>query len=487
MSVQVIETDVVIIGAGSAGLVARRAAEASGAKTLLCDGGILGTTCARVGCMPSKLLIAPARQVRSMQNAAAFGIQYAVPAIDGQAVMRRVQKERDRFTRFVVDDIQSLKDDQFLAENVHFVQPGVLESETGTRIHYKAVVLAAGTQPFVPPPFDNLHTTLHTSDTIFEITTLPKRIAVIGAGAIGLELGQAFAALQCNVSIFNHGDALGILRDPITTEPFETALRDELQLYQNTAIQNAKEQDGKAILSWKNKDGGERTENFDIVLVAAGRHANLASLKLAAIQLSEENPRDWNVSPESLQIPNTAVFTAGDINAIRPILHEAADEGRIAGENAAFYAKEGKAAVACYNRRVPLNIAFTYPETATGGTTYQEASQDEETVSASASFNNQGRARVDLENYGALVVYGNAKTKELTGFEMCGPDAEHVAHLLSWMIQRRVPVPDILDMPVYHPVIYEGVRTALQRLSKAMGLRRMSRIRCRECAPTQQD
>lgn len=481
--------DVVIIGAGSAGLVARRAAERSGATTLLCDGGTLGTTCARVGCMPSKLLVAPARSARAARRAPQFGVNVDAPSIDGKAVMQRVQSERDRFVGFVVRDIDKMREGGlFLPENVHFVEPGVMKSTSGKTIRYKSAVIAAGTTPFVPPPFDQLQKTLLTSDTVFEIEDIPKRFAVVGAGVIGLELGQAMAALDSDVTVFDTTDNLSFITDPEVHESFAEALRNDVRLFQNSSVSEAKESDQGATLRWKDSDGKEHEDTFDYVLVAAGRRSSFDSLNLQAVGIEESNATELDIDPERLQVgDDSGIFMAGDINIIRPLLHEAAGEGRIAGENAAKYAKGGAQAVCFYDRQVPLSIAFTFPETVTGGKTWSEVSKDGEVLGDKAvgfvSFENQGRSRVDLLNHGVLRVYGDQETKQLIGFEMCGPSAEHVAHLLTWAIQQELTVSTILTMPFYHPVIEEGVRTALQRLAKALGLKNESRMRCQEVSP----
>lgn len=477
------EVDVVIIGAGSAGLVARRAAEKLGASTLLCDGGALGTTCARVGCMPSKLFIAPARAARNARKAAGLGVHVSDLSIDSKAVVQRVQKERDRFVEFVVQDIKILEENgNFLSEFVRFKGPGVLQTESGKYIHYKSVVVASGTTPFVPPPYNTLKTTLYTSDTIFERPDLPAKLAVVGAGVIGLELGQAYAALGVEVTVFSVDDNLSLIRDPEVAASYKEALQQEVRLFQKADVYEAQEKEGKATLTWNDRDGHKHIESFDAVLVAAGRRASFDALNLQALNIHATSPKDLEINEQRLQVGDHPVFMAGDVNGIRPLLHEAADEGRIAGENAAHFALTGPQDVYKYQRHTPLSIAFTHPQTATGGLAWTQLPDD--AAVGAVSFTNQGRSRVDLENHGVLRVYGDPQTKRLIGFEMCGPDAEHIAHLLSWAIQQKLTVGAILDMPFYHPVVQEGLRTALQRLAKALGLQNNSRLRCEEGAPT---
>jgi dihydrolipoamide dehydrogenase len=161
---------------------------------------------------------------------------------------------------------------------------------------------------------------------------------------------------------------------------------------------------------------------------------------------------------ETLQIGDTPIFIAGDVADAMPVLHEAADEGRIAGENAARFpdVKPGL-------RRALLGIVFTDPQIAIVGPGF--AKLHATALSAGeVSFDDQGRSRVMLRNKGHLRVYGDPKTGLFLGAEMVGPDAEHIGHLLAWALQAGMTVPQMLDMPFYHPVVEEGLRTALRDL-----------------------
>jgi dihydrolipoamide dehydrogenase len=162
-----------------------------------------------------------------------------------------------------------------------------------------------------------------------------------------------------------------------------------------------------------------------------------------------------------MQAGNSHVFIAGDANNERPLLPEAADHGKIAGDNAGRYPD-----VRPGLRRTPLAIAFTEPNIATLGATYRELCEPgmPKFAIGKVSFENQGRSRVMLQNKGMLRVYGEYGTCRFLGAEMIGPRAEHYAHLLAWACQSRLTVDQMLDMPFYHPVIEEGVRTALRDL-----------------------
>jgi len=141
-----------------------------------------------------------------------------------------------------------------------------------------------------------------------------------------------------------------------------------------------------------------------------------------------------------------------------PLLHEAADEGRIAGENAARFPE-----VQPGLRRAPLGVVFTDPQIAIVGGGF--AGLHAHAIAAGeVSFEDQGRSRVMLRNHGHLRVYGDPDSQRFLGAEMVGPDAEHIGHLLAWALQAKMTVPQMLEMPFYHPVVEEGLRTALRDL-----------------------
>jgi len=207
--------DVAIIGSGTAGLNARRAVEKAGGQPLLIESGPYGTTCARVGCMPSKLLIAAADVAHEIADAKQFGIDVNGSwKVDGPKVLERVRSERDQFVGFVVEDTEALPAEQRLIGHARFIGPTTLDVDGHTRVEAKSIVIATGSSPFIPPPFDSIREHVLINDDIFELEDLPESIAVIGTGIIGLELGQALHRLGVRVVFFSPFESLGPCTDP---------------------------------------------------------------------------------------------------------------------------------------------------------------------------------------------------------------------------------------------------------------------------------
>jgi len=182
---------------------------------VIIEGGDYGTTCARVGCMPSKLLIAAADAAHAVGRAAGFGIHVdGATRIDGCEVMDRVRRERDRFVGFVLRDVQDMPDADRIRGHARFVNNHTLAVADLARVTAKSIVIATGSRADYPDSFKALGDRLIISDDVFDWHDLPKAVAVIGPGIIGLELGQALHRLGVHVAVLGRGGRVGPLSDP---------------------------------------------------------------------------------------------------------------------------------------------------------------------------------------------------------------------------------------------------------------------------------
>lgn len=472
-----LEFDVAVIGAGSAGMSAYRAAKAHGKRVVLIEGGPYGTTCARVGCMPSKLLIAAAEAAHAIGAAPGFGVHAGALRIDGKAVMQRVQSERDRFVGFVVQGIEHIDAADRLRGHARFLAADCLQVDEHTQVRAQCVVIATGSSPQIPSELRDLGKQLLVSDDVFAWGDLPASVAVIGTGVIGLELGQALHRLGVRVAIFARRARVSQLSDAAVNQTAIDCLGAELDLRLNTTIVAARLSDAQVALHTRSEDGSERTEHFQYVLAATGRTPNVRGLGLetTGLQLNERGLPVFD--PFTMQCGDSAIFIAGDVDNDRPLLHEATDEGRIAGDNAGRFPD-----VAAGLRRVPLAITFTDPQIAMVGHT-PDTLKKGCFQSGEVSFEDQGRSRVMRQNRGLLRVYGEPVSQRFLGAEMIGPRAEHLAHLLAWACQSGMTVDQMLAMPFYHPVVEEGLRTALRNLKENL-LQHASAIEhCADCTP----
>lgn len=469
------KVDVAIIGTGTAGMGAYRAAVKETDSIALIEGAEYGTTCARVGCMPSKLLIAAAEAAHNTEKAHKFGVNSEIKNIDGRAVMDRVKSERDRFVGFVIESVESFNPDHRIQGYAKFKNDNTLIVNDEIEIEAQSIVIATGSSPAIPPIFGDVKDRLIINDDVFDWNDLPNSVALFGPGVIGLELGQALHRLGVDVKIFGRGGFVGPLSDPEILEYATKAFQDEFYINPDADVTSIKQIGDQVEITYRDFDDTCVKDRFDYVLATTGRSPNVKNLGLenTTLPLDERGVPIFDLY--TTQVGEHPVFIAGDANNDKPLLHEAADEGRIAGANAANYPD-----VRSGHRTSPLGIVFSDPQLATIGSSYASLTEGC-FATGKVSFESQGRSRTMLVNKGLMHVYGEIGTGRLLGAEIFGPRAEHLAHLLAWAHQQDLTVPEILDMPFYHPVIEEGLRTALRDLNAKLKLGEKPPKHCIDC------
>lgn len=480
--------DIAIIGAGTAGLSAYREARKYTDNLVLIEGNTYGTTCARVGCMPSKLLIAAADHAHHASQNGVFGVDYQAPVINGPAVLQRIRKERDRFVGSVVDSIDDFPAEHKINARAKFISAHELELTSAdgavSQISADRVVIATGSSPFIPEFLQKAGERLLISDDVFELDDLPKSVAIFGPGVIGLELGQALSRLGVRVAVFGKNGELAFIKDPVISAYADAEFNREFCLDLNADINEVRTENESVIIEYRHREKGMINERFDYVLAATGRRPNVGALELENADLELDHKGIPFHDRYTGQCGSSSIYIAGDVSNDIPLLHEAVDEGRIAGGNAGRSLKNLDD-VRAGLRRTPLSVVFTDPQIASVGQNLEEIRRNCTNCYAigEVSFENQGRSRVINKNRGLLRVYGEKGSGLLLGAEMFGPAAEHLAHQLAWVIQLRLTVTEILDLPFYHPVIEEGVRTALRDLNHNLHKGEQVPPSCLDCGP----
>ena len=459
-----IQADVLVIGGGTAGMGAFRHARQFTDKVYLVESTVFGTTCARVGCMPSKLLIAAAEARHHALHTAPFGIHLDTASVrtDGREVMARVKAERDRFVGFVLEDVEAWPAERRIMGEAKFIDEHTVEVGGHTRISAERIVIATGSRPLILPQWQPLGDRLIVNDDVFSWDDLPESVAVFGPGVIGLELGQALSRLGVKVEIFGVSGNLAGLADPVIRREAVASFSQELTLHLDSRTQVSLDENGKVVVDWE-ENGQSGRFVADYALAAAGRVPNTDNIGLENLDIRTDARGVPVADPHTMQTSIPHIFIAGDASNQLPLLHEASDQGKIAGDNAGRYPD-----VRPGLRRSPIGVVFTDPQIASAGERYTALQQrygerfDSAVAIGEVSFKNQGRSRVMLKNQGHLRVYAEQGSGRLLGAEMFGPAAEHIAHLLAWSHQQGLTVAQMLDMPFYHPVVEEGLRTALR-------------------------
>lgn len=442
--------DVIVVGAGTSGLTARREIAKKTENYLVIDDGPLGTTCARVGCMPSKVLIQAANDFHRRHKFESIGVSGADKLrVSTEAVMKHVRSLRDRFVRGVRVGMEDWQNTHLLRGRARFLDSNTLEVD-GEKFSAEKFVLAPGSRPIVPKSMMDFKSHIITSDEIFELESLPKSVAVVGLGVIGIELGQALSRLGVAVTGITLDKAVGGLTDPEVQDYAAIQFENEFPVHYGAAELKEITKSGQVKIQV-----GDETVEVDRVVLAMGRRSNVDRLNMdkTSAVLNDRGIPKYNLNTMVVEGAEH-ILLPGDVNADRPVLHEASDEGIIAGHN--VFAEDP----VCFKRRTNLGITFTDPNIATVGKRFSEVEED--FVIGEVSFEGQGRSIVKLKEIGLLHVYVSKKTYEVLGAEMMAPDGEHLAHLLAWGISMKLTVFEMLKMPFYHPVIEEGLRTALR-------------------------
>ncbi|WP_312567035.1 dihydrolipoyl dehydrogenase, partial [Diaphorobacter sp.] len=331
--------------------------------------------------------------------------------------------------------------------------------EVNGQVHTaRRIIIATGSRPIVPEDWLAFGDRILTADTLFEQPTLGPRVAVIGLGPLGVEIAQALARLGVEVIAFATGKSVAGLSDPAINDALLARLKDEFIVNVGDKAELREVAGGIQVTN------GSTTVVVDQVVAAMGRRPNLEHLGLDTLGVALDDKGRPPIDPCTLQVGDLPVFIAGDADGDRPLLHEAADEGHIAGLNALAPTPRG------FARRTPLAITFSQPHAAVVGQRHADLPEGQ-WVGGTVDFARQGRARVAQCNHGRLNVYAEHGSGRLLGAELCTPAGEHMAHLLALAVEQRLTVHDLLRMPFYHPVLEEGLRTALRdaasRLPKA--------------------
>ncbi|MDO4248307.1 MAG: dihydrolipoyl dehydrogenase [Neisseria sp.] len=475
-----IKADVAVIGGGTAGMGAFRNARLHTDNVYLIESHAFGTTCARVGCMPSKLMIAAAEARHHALHTDPFGIHLDKSSItvNGEEVMRRIKTERDRFVGFVVSDVEEWPADKRIMGKAEFVDEHTIRIDGHTEITADRIVIATGSRPYINEEWQKAGDRLIINDDVFYWDTLPESIAVFGPGVIGLELGQALHRLGVKTKIFGRSKRLGGISDPVVSAEAQAVFGEELDLHLGVCPSVGRTPEGKVEITWS-ENGREHSYTADYLLAATGRTPNTDNIGLENLDIELDGKGVPKAHPLTMQTSIPHIFIAGDASDQLPLLHEASDQGKIAGQNAGTYPEIGNGL-----RRSHIGVVFSDPQIAFVGLKFSQIEQRYKNTDCVAigevSFKNQGRSRVMLVNKGHMRIYAEQGTGRFIGAEIVGPAAEHLAHLLAWAHQQKMTIPQMLDMPFYHPVIEEGLRTALRDVAAKLTLGEQ-RSECAEC------
>ena len=460
------KVDVAIIGSGSAGLYALGRVRPSGKSFVLINGGELGTTCARVGCMPSKAVIQVAEDFYRRNVFNRYGIEghedmsLAIPE-----AMEYVQDLRDLFVeRVLSNSTDKLPEENFIEGYARFVETDLLEIDSGELIRAQSIIIATGSRPLVPRAWESFRDRIITTDEFFELEDLPASIAVIGLGVIGLEIGQSLRRMGLEITGIDQLTTISGLSDPEVNATAIEIIGKEMPLWLGHAAEITEAGNGRLRVQ-----AGEQLVEVERIFASMGRTPNLDKLGLADIGVELDAHGLPVFDSATMRIGDTRIYMAGDVTGERPLLHEAGDEGRIAGHNAI------SAEPMAFRRKTSLSITFCDPNIVVVGSRFADL-DPAGTAIGQIQMGPVGRAMIMAKNRGLIRVYADKASGRLLGAEMVCPKGENLGHLLAWCIQQQMTVGEILQMPFYHPVIEEALQAALYDLYDKLDMKNTTPI-----------
>ncbi len=409
----------VVIGAGTAGLVTAAGAAGLGAKVALVERALLGGDCLNYGCVPSKALLAAARAAAAVREAAQFGVR--VPpgvAVDFAAVMERLRRLRaDLSVNDSAQRFRGLGVDVFLGA-ARFAGADTVEVG-GQALRYRKAVIATGARAAVPDIPGMAECGYLTNETVFGLTQLPPRLAVVGAGPVGCELAQAFARLGSRVTLIGSSAQLLPREDRDAAALVEQAFRrDGIELRLGTKVVRAERQGSEKGLHVE--PGAEvRAEE---ILVGVGRAPNVAGLNLEAVGVVYDAQHGVHVN-DRLRTTNRHIYAAGDICSRYQFTHTADAMARIVIRNALFL---GRARV---SRLVIPWCTYTDPEVAHVGLSERTAQERGIAVQTfTQPLSHVDRAVLDGDTDGFVKVHVQPGTDKILGATVV---AKHAGELIA--------------------------------------------------------
>ncbi len=409
--------NLVVIGAGAAGLVTAIGAAGIGAKVALIERELLGGDCLNVGCVPSKALISAARVARTVRNAGEFGVE--VPGdvqVDFGQVMERMRRLRAEIApNDSAERIQGFGVDLYLGQ-ARFTSSNTVEVG-GETLRFKKAVIATGARASAPPIPGLSDVPYLTNESLFSLTELPPRLGIIGAGPIGCEMAQSFANFGSEVFLVEAEHGILPREDPDASHiVLESMQRDGVQLLccgKNLQLRPA---DGKVHLS-VDSHGRQYDQQVDQLLVSVGRAPNVDNLGLEEAGV-DFDPRLGVTVNDRLQTTNPNIYAAGDICSKYKFTHAADFMARIVIGNALFMGRSKASALT-----IPWST-YTAPEVAHVGLYEKDAaSQSVEIDTYVQEFAEVDRAILEGETEGFVKVHTKKGSDQIVGATVVAPNA----------------------------------------------------------------
>ncbi|MTI03052.1 dihydrolipoyl dehydrogenase [Roseibium sp. RKSG952] len=447
--------DVIVIGAGPGGYVCAIRCAQLGLKTAVVEGReTLGGTCLNVGCIPSKALLHASHQLHEAEhNFAKMGLKGKSPSVD----WKQMQAYKDEVIDGNTKGIEFL----FKKNKIDWLKgwgsiPAAGKVKVGDEVHEaKNIIIASGSEPSSLPGVEVDEKVVVTSTGALSLNKIPKKMVVIGAGVIGLELGSVYQRLGAEVTVIEFLDAITPGMDPEVQKTFQRILKKQgLKFVMGAAVQKTEATKTKAKVTYKlRKDDSEHVIDADTVLVATGRKPFSDGLGLEALGV-EMTPRGQIKVGADWQTNVPGIYAIGDVTEGPMLAHKAEDEGMAAAEQVA--GKHGHV-----NYGVIPGVIYTWPEVANVGETEETLKEQGRAYKVGKfMFMGNGRAKANLMTDGFVKILADKETDRILGAHIIGPAAGDLIHEVCVAMEFGASAEDLALTCHAHPTYSEAVREA---------------------------
>lgn len=443
--------NLVVIGAGTAGLVTAAGAAGLGAKVALIERHLMGGDCLNVGCVPSKAIIRSARAAAEMKRATRLGVASVQPEVDFGAVMRRMRRIRagisphDSAPRF-----RDLGVDVYFGE-ARFTGPDTVDVG-GATLRFKKACIASGARASTPPIEGLADAGYLTNETVFSLTERPDRLAVIGAGPIGCELAQAFQLLGCKVTLIEAAERVMPREDADASAIVHDAMaEDGVEILAAANIRRVVRDGDERVIELE-VAGESRTVVVDAVLIGAGRKPNVESLNLDAAGVEFDAQAGVRVD-DQMQTTNSRIYAAGDVCMAWKFTHAADFAARIVIQNALFMGRKKLSALS-----MPW-CTYTHPEVAHVGLYEHEAKERGIDVDTYLQpFDGVDRALTDGESEGFVKVHVKKGTDTIVGATIVATNAGDLISEITLAMTNGIGLKGLANTIHPYPTQADAIR-----------------------------
>lgn len=452
--------DVVVIGGGSAGYAAARTAREAGADVAIVDQGPLGGLCILRGCMPTKTILRSAEIAAVMRRAPEFGLS----PVEVRASLSAIVDRKNRLVReFAEYRIQQLRDPAFALYEAPatFLSPYRLQVGS-ICLAAKSFIIATGSVPRDAGIPGLTEVGCVTSDSVLDRREQPESLIVLGAGPVGLELGQFFARIGTQVTLVQRAPhVLSHLDADVGVALGQALAAEGLRVMTDTQVLRVR-RDKKMAVSVVHK-GEEVVLAGDLVLNALGRVPNIADLNLSAAQVTVDAGRV--VVDGGMRTSQPHIFAVGDVTNLFDVVHIAIQQGELAGWNACHPGEPQRA----FDDRLVAEVTFTDPQVAVVGLTEKACrARGLSYLTGTYPFADHGKAMCLGSTQGFVKLLADRARGTVLGAEIVGPESGELIHELIAVMYYRGTVHDLLRIPHYHPTLAEIVTYPAESIVEQM-------------------